>query len=187
MNKEINYPIKYAVLELKEVGGYSQGWEDITKGFIVSKCYVVESKIKYLADGSSEIYHKVVFPHKDLSEFKVALKLRNNTSVGDRITPQYNALSKPYPIDIVTDLFDTYEDAKIVSDDKNKELYHRITCYLDVDYLVKNLDRINTEFATEMELCGLFEKAILEETEDMNISKSEDIDGIVKKLKRSKE
>ena len=70
MNKELNYPVKYAVLELKEVGGYSQGWEDITKGFIASKCFVVESKVKYLSDGSSKVSHKVVFPHKDYKTFK---------------------------------------------------------------------------------------------------------------------
>ena len=186
MNKELNYPVKYAVLELKEVGGYSQGWEDITRGFIVSKCFVVESKVKYLSDGSSKVSHKVVFPHKDYKTFKVSLSTRNSVQVEDRITPQYNAISEPYPINIVTDLFDTYEEAKEDAEAKNKELYHSIIRHLDVKYLVKNLDRINKEYVSEMELCNLFEKASLEETEDMVVSYDREIDTTIKKLKREK-
>ena len=186
MNKELNYPVKYAVLELKEIGGYSQGWEDITKGFIASKCFVVESKVKYLSDGSSKVAHKVVFPHKDYKTFKVVLSTRNSVQLEDRITPQYNAISEPYPVNIVTDLFDTYEDAKEAAEGKNKELYRSLTRYLDVLYLVKNLDRINQEYASEMELCSLFEKASLEETKDMVASYDREIDKTIKKLKREK-
>lgn len=186
MNKELNYPVKYAVLELKEVGGYSQGWEDITMGFIASKCFVVESKVKYLSDGSSIVSHKVVFPHKDYKTFKVSLSVRNSIQVEDRITPQYNAISEPYPVNIVTDLFDTYEEAKEDAEAKNKELYHSIIRHLDVKYLVKNLDRINKEYVSEMELCNLFEKASLEETEDMVVSYDREIDTTIKKLKREK-
>ena len=186
MNKELNYPVKYAVLELKEVGGYSQGWEDITRGFIVSKCFVVESKVKYLSDGSSKVAHKVVFPHKDYKTFKVSLRTRNIVQLEERITPQYNAISEPYPVDIVTDLFDTYEEAKEDAKVKNKELYRSLTCHLDVEYLVKNLDRINQEYASEMELCNLFEKASLEETKNMAISYDREIDKTIKKLRREK-
>ncbi len=184
--KELNYPVKYAVLELKEIGGYSQGWEDITKGFIASKCFVLESKVKYLSDGTSKVCHKVVFPHRDFKAFKTALSIRNSIYIDERIIPQYDALSHPYPVNIVTDLFDTYEEAKEDAKIKNKELYRNLTRYLDIDYLVKNLDRINQEFAIEMELCNLFEKASLEETEDMVVSYDREIDKTIKKLKREK-
>ena len=33
MSEEINYPIKYAVLELKERGGWAVNYENITQGF----------------------------------------------------------------------------------------------------------------------------------------------------------
>lgn len=185
MNKELNYPIKYAVLELKEIGGASQGWEEITKGFIASKCFVVESKVKYLADGSSKVSHKVVFPHKDYGAFKLAYSRYNNVYIENRVTPRYDAISEPYPVDIVTDLFDTYEEAKEDAEVKNKELYHRLTC-LSYKYYKDNIDRINQEFATEMDLGSLFEKASLEETEDMAISYDREIDKTIKKLKREK-
>lgn len=74
MNKEINYPIKYTILELKERGGYLVGYEDITQGFVVSKCYVIESSIAYNADGSNKIIHKVVFPFQNIESFKISLR-----------------------------------------------------------------------------------------------------------------
>ena len=37
----MGFPIKYAVEELKVDGGYVYDYNDITKGFIVSKCYVL--------------------------------------------------------------------------------------------------------------------------------------------------
>ena len=52
MSRELNYPIKYAVLELKEKGGYLVGYKGITQGFIVSKCYVIRSNRAYNSDGS---------------------------------------------------------------------------------------------------------------------------------------
>ncbi len=174
MNNELNYPVKYAVLELKEVGNCSQGWKDITKGFIASKCYVVESKTIYSKDGSSKTFHKVVFPYKDFKTFKMLLNARNIIQVDTRNIPRYDAISKPYPVDIVADLFDTYEEAKTIANAKNKELYRQITCYLNIEYLENNLDRINKEFLKEIELCNLFEKASLEETEDMVISSNRD-------------
>ena len=72
MNKIINYPIKYAVLELKKRGGWAVDFEDVTQGFIVSKCYVVESNIVYNADGTNSVKHKVVFPYDDISLFEIA-------------------------------------------------------------------------------------------------------------------
>ena len=55
--KCINYPIKYAVLELKSRGGWLVGFRDITQGFIASKCYVVETNIVYHQDGGNSITH----------------------------------------------------------------------------------------------------------------------------------
>ena len=54
MYKDNNFPIKYAILELKEKGGYITNYEYIVRGYIVSKCWVVESSIKYFSDGDSE-------------------------------------------------------------------------------------------------------------------------------------
>ncbi len=35
MDKDNNFPIKYAILKLKEKGGYITNYKDITRGYIV--------------------------------------------------------------------------------------------------------------------------------------------------------
>ena len=47
MSRENNFPIKYAVLELKEEGGYITNYKDIVRGYIVSKCWVAERRSRW--------------------------------------------------------------------------------------------------------------------------------------------
>ena len=49
----MKYPIKYAILELKVDGGPIHGYEEITKGFIVSKCFVLAEGLKYTSVGKT--------------------------------------------------------------------------------------------------------------------------------------
>ena len=160
MNKEINYPIKYTVLELKENGGYQAGYEDITQGFIVSKCYVIESSIIYNPDGSNVVTHKVVFPFKDIEEFKISLR-NGSENIGTAQIPRYDGSGSIYPISIVPDLYDSYEEAKVAAEEKNKE--HRYNLILNKESIGK--------FETSLEICNKFERLVLAATEDMDISK----------------
>ena len=177
MNKEINYPIKYAVLELKERGGYLAQYEDITKGFIVSKCYVVQSSIEYYKDGTNRTTHKVVFPFNDISEFKFSLKYKKQR-IGEENIPHYDASNNPYPINIVTELFDTYEEAKSLATLKNEEYKCNIISKVPAPITSKTsnlswLERIKIleqEFEQTLELCNLYEQKVLEATKDMLIS-----------------
>ena len=77
MNDNINYPVKYAVLEIKEIGGWAVWFENVTLGFIASKCYVIESNILYDVNGNSQVIHKVVFPFNNIEKFKSSLKNGN--------------------------------------------------------------------------------------------------------------
>ena len=187
MNKEINYPIKYAVLELKERGGYLVGYEDITQGFIASKCYVVQSSIDYYKDGTNRVSHKVVFPFNDISEFKISLKY-GNPRIGEENIPHYDACNNPYPINIVTELFDTYEEAKNIAILKNEEYKHNIISKtikpLNLSW-GRHIELLEQEFEQTLELCKLYEQKVLEATEDMLISESltKTEDGTVKVLK----
>ena len=171
MSKEINYPIKYAVLELKKRGGWSVGYEDITQGFIVSKCYVVESNIIYHSDGKNEVTHKVIFPFKDISCLEVSL-MNSSQNIGEENIPSYDACNRPYPINIVTDLFDSYEKAKIIAERKNEECRHGLILKVAIGNpnWKEKFEVLKQEFEQRLELCNLFERLILEATEDMNIS-----------------
>ena len=177
MNKEINYPIKYAVLELKEKGGWSVGYKDITQGFIVSKCYVIESNVVYHSDGSYEIIHKVVFPFSDIEMFKNSLR-NGRKNIGKPEIPKYDACDMIYPINIVTALFDSYEQARVMATYKNKEykdnLIFKTPDFLSNNFLNSNwkeqLNNLEQGFLQNLDVCNLFEQLILEATKDMDIS-----------------
>ena len=176
MNQEQKYPIKYAVLELKERGGWSVGYEDVIKGYIASKCYVVESIIKYLPNGSSKVYHKVVFPLNDFETFKLKLS-RKNLNHFSKDTVKYDACDNPYPSSIVEEIFDNYDEAKTHAELKNKNLEENIilnkTIHMSFNSqeFIEKCKKLKAEFATQLSTCKLYEQVIAKNTKDMEITK----------------
>ena len=59
--KEQNYPVKYAILDLKAQGGRNLAYRNISYGFIASKCYVLEKTTSY-KNCNPKQYYKVFFP-----------------------------------------------------------------------------------------------------------------------------
>lgn len=177
MNKEMNYPIKYAVLELKSRGGWSVGYEDITQGFIVSKCYVVESNIVYHSDGTNKLTHKVVFPFEDISCLQNSL-MNGIQNIGEENIPSYDACNRPYPVNVVSNLFDSYEEAKIEAEQKNEEYRHNLILKVSMSNSNWNekFEILKLEFEQRLELCYLFERLVLEATENMKLSDQLSID-----------
>lgn len=139
---EYNYPIKYAVAELKERGGWAVNYSNYVIGYIASKCYVLEKIIEYKRNGDTEVKYKVVFPYKDIDSYEVGL--RNDKKHLKKAT---EPVDNSYITDIVDNLYDTYEDAKKEAVRKNR--------YLEDD----------------ISLCLQFEKAVLKETKNMEITK----------------
>ena len=177
MSKEINYPIKYAVLELKERGGWLVGYKNVTQGFIVSKCYVIESNIVYHSDGSYNVIHKVVFPYSDITTFKNSL-IYGGKNIGRSEIPRYDACDRVYPIDVVSDLFDSYEEAKAASISKNEEFKSNLIMkmpnfwnsnFLDSDWKQED-EYLIQKYEQNLDVCNLFEELVIEETKDMIIS-----------------
>lgn len=162
MSKELHQPIKYAVLELKEKGGYLVGYKDITQGFIVSKCYVIGSNRVYNSDGSKNLTHTVVFPFKDISYFKDSFR-NNFQNIGDKNVPSYDGPNDSYLTDVVAELFDSYETAKVDTEQKNEEYKQNL-------YLKEQSEILTSEFKQSLELCYLFEQLVLDATEDMKIT-----------------
>lgn len=189
MNKEINYPIKYAVLELKERGGWLNGYKDITQGFIVSKCYVIESNVQYNSDGDYKVTHKVVFPFSDIECFKNSLRC-GRYNIGNKEIPKYDACDRVYPINVVSDLFDSYEEAKMAAIGKNEGFKSNLIMevpdffsnhFLDSDWK-KHYESLEQRYEESLDICNLFEELILEETKDMNISCEESNDKVFIKV-----
>lgn len=175
--KELNYPIKYAILGIEEQVGWLPGLHEMEReydvcGYIVSKVYVVGESIKYCSDGSYKKFYQVVFPFTSIYEKK-------------RQIPSYNLNCDCYNYVNVSNLFDTFDDAKIVSSEKNREL--RAKSYLPVSYGNKMAwkDRIlkGQELFDKRQVNYLeFENFISMETIDMEITSDEKMKNKVKKL-----
>ena len=86
MKQEIyDLPVKYAVLELKELGGWLENYNNVSRGFIVSKCYLKKSSIEYFGYGMKEEKYDVIFPFTDFLEFKTSLKKYNYNKLKGKI------------------------------------------------------------------------------------------------------
>ena len=114
MNQNLNYPIKYALLELKEPGGWEQNYEDISLCYIVSICYVINQNIRYYADGTTILSYEVVFPYKDIHSFKYRNQF-NETAT----KPKFSSYNTCLNSNIVSTLFNTYEEASIAAIEAN--------------------------------------------------------------------
>lgn len=153
MEKELKYPIKFAVLEIKERGPY----EEITIGFIASRCYQLETTIKYHAEGNTSASHKVIFPLKDILEFKNSIKGKRPYN-GSHINPRTVWGREE---DIVDNLFDNYEEAHEKAVEQNINLRRKYAMYWlnDREKIEKIIENIK--------ICENFEQSVLTETEYM--------------------
>lgn len=171
----MSYPIKYAIEELKVTGGSAVCYEDITKGYIVSKCYVLEERIDC---SSGNRKYVISFPYDDFEHFMEWFKSNKdkyNHYLADlykryyeqRINPDRECCREGYPRHIVSELYDTYEEAKEIADRKNNLLKSEETLNTgNAAY-----QKLSQEFADTMEICGEYEKFIFANTADMEVSK----------------
>lgn len=159
-------------MELKKEGSWETNYENVTQGFIVSKCYVIKSNIAYHCDGGNVITHKVVFPFDDISGLQFSIK-NDEQNIGKENRP----CNIPYPVSVVTDLFDSYDDAKIASERKNEEYrYNLILDVVENPNWKEQFENLKQKFAKRLELCYLFEKLLLEKTKDMKITELQAVD-----------
>ena len=175
MSKEMKYPIKYAILEIKEKSKISLNHEENIQGFIVSKCFVVESNVIYFSDGNFKERHKVVFPFKDIALFKTSLR-NGKYNIGEKVVPKYDSNVRVYPTDEVTLLFDSYEQAKAIATKKNNEhkqklfFKSRLSRGVNLSNWKEKFEIFSQEFELKLDFYELFEKFISDATIDMNIT-----------------
>lgn len=164
METKLNYKIKYAVQKLTITGGFTKNYEDITLGFIASICYVINQNISYLPNGIIETKFKVVFPYKNIDDFKCSLsgltKYEENPTL-----PKYNIFGECKNKNTVKEIYDTYEEALLAAEEENKnrkkQIIKRTTNYKE------ELEKYNQD----LQICKQFEQLIHEKTKNMQISK----------------
>ena len=111
-----NYPIKYAVLELRDEN-------NATFGFIASKSYVIENSVRYLPDGSNIEYHYVVFPYSNVVDYIKKIYYDYHTQdIGYRTIPEYDLYGNIYSISVVMKLFNNNKNTKSKDNIHKKKL-----------------------------------------------------------------
>ena len=178
MEKCLNYPVKYAVLELKEPGGWNTNYKDVTRGNIVSKCYVLESIIKYTEDGISERQYKVFFPHNNLETFK------NNIRHGFQVLGKKDT-DIEYNTVMVTDVFDTFEDAEKLCNKMNDNLYYELTVFISFasSSWRDEFSKAEEMFNRELRICKKYESLVDEDLRDMKVTILEPHQSLTRELK----
>ena len=96
--------------------------------------------------------------------------------IGEKVNINYDFNYNPYPVDVVQELFDSYEDAKIIAEEKNQEMKNNIASkvYFSISdpRFKQTLSAYEQEFAEQLAICYLFEKISLLKTENMTITES---------------
>ena len=89
----MGYPIKYAVLPLNIRANYKSDYEEAKKAYIVSKCFVIESRQSYrhFYDTPFEEY-VVCLPYDDFISFVKWYKNNNNQ---EEYEPYHEKRRKP--------------------------------------------------------------------------------------------
>ncbi len=118
MEKQQTYPIKYAIMPVKEPIGWDSGVENTTKGYevathMVVKCYVIREREIFLEDGSSKIQSEVVFLYN------------RTTPKGDfkPTVPHFSQDNRCTNSIVVDTLFDSRKEALEDAQKRNARIY----------------------------------------------------------------
>jgi hypothetical protein len=167
MNEELKYPQKYAVLPVEERLGWGGGYEKVTRGFVASKCYLVEAKTTYGPNGERKISYKVVFPYRDFEEFKRRM-YQGTLSLGREEVPEYSIYDGLINHNEVSYVFDSYEEAEYLASIENQDLEAHLM--EDISFLLpdwqQKYEKKKEDFLNQLELCLQFGKAIKEKIEE---------------------
>lgn len=164
VKRNLKYPIKYAIMPLEEQVGWDYGERvfDVV-AYIVSKCYVIEERKKYLDDGSFEINYEVVFLYarKDNSPYYEFEQAVPNWSIWRKCT---NSV-------FVNELFDSFEEASKVAFKHNTEILRKKMRRIAFDgNFENNVSKINSEYQETLHKYKKIEEKIEQETCDIKIA-----------------
>lgn len=167
MNEELKYPQKFAVLPVEERLGWGGGYEKVTRGFVASKCYLVEAKTTYCPNGERKVTYKVVFPYRDFAEYKRRLH-QGILSLGKEEVPEYSIYDGLMNYNEVAYIFDSYEEAEYLASIENQKLGTHLLD--DISFLLpdwqERYEKKKADFSNQLDLCMQFGKAIKERIEE---------------------
>jgi len=153
----MNYPIRYALMPIIERGGFVDDYRDITRAYIVSKCYIISETVRYLENGKRTTTFEVVFPYQYPD-----LKHQVPKHISETCT---NAI-------LVNQVFDNFEDALVVADISNTKLKYRNSHISGSKDWIEKVKEDQMKFDKDLEKYKKIEQMILELTDEMTVSSS---------------
>lgn len=169
----LKYPIKYAVMSIKEQIGLTPGLNELYGRYsivanIVSKCYVISEKKEYLKDGRIEFSYEVVFPY-DIHYDRLKKKL-----------PEYDCDYRCSNSVIVNHIFNNFEEAQALADSKNIDILANNSLFLSGDKFKAQLENHNETIDRYKKMGEIIEN----ETANLEITGSHNskLDDIIEKI-----
>ncbi len=178
--ENLKYPIKYAVMPIKEQVGWSHGLNELEPEYgvvanIVSKCYVIGERKNYFSDGTFEIKYEVVFLYNKRNanyyeEFKATI-------------PEFIVASECINSIFVNQVFNSFEEALTAASKSNDEVLHQklIKVYLDKDFKTK-IEAIEKEHQNTLDKYKKIEEMIQQKTSAVVITRTSTLEDIIEKI-----
>ena len=158
-------PVKFAVLTLKEKDDRTN--KTITRGKIVSKCFLLETKERIYPNGQVDTTYVVNFPFDDIKTYEDTMfTLKPN--IGN---PTFDKETE------VENIYDTYEEAKeeLKRQDHNmKRMLLLKTSLSGEDWRYKYACAMKVLRKNEA-ICSSYETRVLDATKDMVVKEKERI------------
>lgn len=170
---ELKYPVKYAIMPIKEQCGFSHGMHELEAEYkvvanIVVKCYLIGKTKSYSSDGTIENDYEVVFLYKRKQEGF------------ERVIPEYSIYNQCTNSNFVNKLFSNYEDAVEAAEKLNDEILRRSTRGLSQD----EREEATSEHYYKINRYKMLEKSFEDDTIDVEITADYDeiLEGILKRV-----
>lgn len=157
MKKITKSPVKFAVLTLREKDARTN--KIFTRGKIVSKCYLLETKERYYPNGQVDTTYVVNFPFDDIKTYEDTMfSLRPN--IGN---PSFEKETE------VDNVYDTYEEAKEELDRTNAyaERLASIRIQASGKGWKERMARVDKALRVSKAICSSYETRVLDATKDM--------------------
>lgn len=181
-NKKVNYPLKYAVMQIEGQTGWSIGLHQLEREYntivnIACKCYVISEKKQYSNDGSFNIEYEVVFLYEE-SEFR--------DEEFELATPRFNIYSQCINSTLVNQLFDTFEEAQSLAKEYNNELLKRKIGHLAYKKdLENNIKSLKLEHQETLDIYNQIEQHLEQKTMNMSVQKTTNIEELIEKVTKN--
>lgn len=171
---ELKYPIKYAIMQIKNQNGWTSGGNELESTFgvvanIISKCYVISERKEYLQDGTTKKIYEVVFVYQDQNI----------------VYPEYSIYGSCINSEMVDRVYDNINEALLAKDKANKKIINNNIGILPYNEKFKETVKdLKEKHQNNLDRYNILEQEIERKTQSLSVEKenSSNITSIIEKI-----